>query len=199
QERLGGEEDRRGERDRRQRAAELLGDQHQLEVAETRPTLRLGHHGAEPAHLGDALPERCVVGHLLGLEDLPADVEAPLLREEFARGMLDELLFLGEFEIHRGAPFDSGVKTGALYGTPSRERGGTRWVASRARRWRAPSTATARCASAPSRAATGAPGRRSSPRTPATSSTPTASSAGARRAPTGSRAGWCRSRREPPP
>ncbi len=58
QDRLGGEVDARGERNRRQRAAELLGDHGELEIPEAGPAVLLGNHAALVAHLGGRLQER---------------------------------------------------------------------------------------------------------------------------------------------
>jgi hypothetical protein len=73
-------------------------------VAHAGAAVALGHHGPEPAHLRDALPEVPVVA-LVRLEHRAAHREVRMLREIVARGLLDELLFLGEVEIHaRGLP-----------------------------------------------------------------------------------------------
>jgi hypothetical protein len=99
---LGRQVHRARERNRRDGATDLLGDQHQLEVAEAGAAMGLGDHRAEPTHFCDALPERRVGTRSGRLEHLAADVEACVLRQVVARALLDELLVLGEFEIHAG-------------------------------------------------------------------------------------------------
>src|SRR5262249_43414431 len=104
-------------RDRRERAADLLGDQHELEVAEARAAEALGDRGAEPTHLRDALPQRAVVG-LVGLEHRATHRERRVLVEGVAGGLLDELVVLGEVEIHARGSFDRSVNR-ATYYTPA--------------------------------------------------------------------------------
>jgi hypothetical protein len=101
QQRLGREIDGRGERNRSQRAADLLGDQHQLEVAKASAAEFFRHGGSEPAHLADALPERGVV-EILALEHAAAARQRRVLHEVIAGRLLDQLLVLGEVEVHRG-------------------------------------------------------------------------------------------------
>ena len=84
------EVDGRGERDGRERAADLLRDQHQFEIAHARAAVLFRDGGTEPAHFGGALPDLGVVG-ASGFQDLAADVEPGMLLEVVAGGLLDEL------------------------------------------------------------------------------------------------------------
>src|SRR4029453_4419338 len=83
-------------------------DQHQLEVPHARAAVALGHHGPQPTHLRDALPEVPVVA-LVRLEHGATDAQVGMLGQVVARSLLDELLVFGEIEIHAGGSFDRSV------------------------------------------------------------------------------------------
>src|SRR5438094_966692 len=67
---LRGEIDRGGERRGGETAAQLLGDDAQLEIAEARATMRFRDGRADPAHLAHAPPQLGVIGRG-ALEDSP--------------------------------------------------------------------------------------------------------------------------------
>ena len=91
------------ERHRHRAAAELLGDERELEQLEARAAVRLGHREARDADLGEPLPER---GHGLALavEDRAHRLRRALLRDEAAHRVLEQLLLFGEGEIHAPSP-----------------------------------------------------------------------------------------------
>src|SRR4029077_16361380 len=92
--------DARAERNRRERAAELLRDQCELEPAEAGAAEALRSRRPEPAHLGDALPERIAVG-AVALQHAATHSEPAVLVEIVARRLLEQLLVFREIEIHR--------------------------------------------------------------------------------------------------
>src|SRR5262249_25711682 len=85
------------------RAAELLGEHAELEVAEPGTAVRLGDGRARPAHLGHALPELGVVGRV-GVEDAADAGGGRLLGQELSRRVAQRLLVRREVEVHRGPP-----------------------------------------------------------------------------------------------
>ena len=100
---LGGQEDRGGEGHRRQGAAQLLGDQAQLQVGEAKAAVFLGDDDAEEPHVGEALPQGLVVG-LRALEDRPHGGGRALVRKVAPRLGAQGLLIVGEFKVHFGFP-----------------------------------------------------------------------------------------------
>src|SRR4029434_5095090 len=88
------------ERDRRERATELLRDQRELEPAESSAAIFVGHRRAQPTHLRHALPERVAVG-AIALQHAAAHVDPAVLGEIIARRLLEQLLVFGEIEVHR--------------------------------------------------------------------------------------------------
>ena len=97
--RLAGEIDRGGERHRRQRRAQLLGQHAQPEMAEARAAVLLGDRRAGPAHGGDLLPQRLVVG-LGPFQDAPHRRRGAALAQEFACLLAQLLQVVAEIEIH---------------------------------------------------------------------------------------------------
>ena len=91
----GGDEGDRGEG-----PAELLGDQHELRMAEAASAPRLRDDRPEPAHLRGSFPELAAHGRL-GLEDRAGEPEGGVVLEIVARGGPEELLLLREVEVHR--------------------------------------------------------------------------------------------------
>ena len=96
---LGGEVDRGRERHRRQRAAELLGQHAESEMAEAGAAVLLGDRRAGPAHGGDLLPQRLVVG-LRPLQDLAHRRRRTALAQEFPRLLPQRLQVVAEIEVH---------------------------------------------------------------------------------------------------
>ena len=97
------------ERDGHGAAAQLLGDQRELEQLEARAALRLGHDEARDADLGEPLPER---RHLLpvAVEDRAHLLRRALLRDEAAHRLLQQLLLVREREIHPPSPPKKAVR-----------------------------------------------------------------------------------------
>ena len=100
------------ERHRHRAAAELLGDERELEQLEAGAAVRLRHDEAGDADLGQPLPER---GHGLALavEDRAHRLRRALLRDEAPHRALEQLLFLGEGEIHRARAISEETSPGA--------------------------------------------------------------------------------------
>src|SRR5262245_37256919 len=68
-------------------------------MAEPRATVLLGDRGPRPAHGGDLLPQRLVVG-LRAFEDAPHRRSRTALAQEFARLFAQLLQVVAEIEIH---------------------------------------------------------------------------------------------------
>ncbi len=97
---LAGEIDRGGERHRRQRRAQLLGQHAQAQMAEAGAAVLFGDRRADPAHGGDLLPQRLVVG-LGPFQNAPHGCRRTALAQEFA-GLLAQLFqVVAEVEVHR--------------------------------------------------------------------------------------------------
>src|SRR5262249_34595916 len=97
--------DRLDERHRRQRAARLFGEDGGVVQTGTGTAECLGHADADRARLDQVLPEaRIESGSLRNAHALGARLGGEQLRE----GVLQELLFFGETELHRGIPRNSG-------------------------------------------------------------------------------------------
>jgi hypothetical protein len=93
--------DGRQERRGRQRGAELLLDDGQLDDAEAQPAVLLGDSSAgQPSSQMSAQPSS--VKPALGLVGQAADLLGLVARgEEVARGALDRALVVGEVEVHQ--------------------------------------------------------------------------------------------------
>ena len=99
EDRLGREIDRGRERHRRHRAAELLGDAAQLEVAVADPAVLLGDRDPGPLEVDDPLPQLGGVG-LVTVQDAARHRGRARALEEVARLGLEHLLGVGEIEVH---------------------------------------------------------------------------------------------------
>ena len=98
--RFGGEIDGGGERDRRQRPAEFLGDDAQLRAAEAQAAMLLGNARAEPTLFGNRRPQAGVVSFRIVVEHAPHHRNRAPGFEEPPRLALERLLIVGEIEIH---------------------------------------------------------------------------------------------------
>ena len=83
---------------RRERVAELLHQDHELDDAEPLAAVLLGDEDPGPAELADLLPGVVVVAPALGERANALGREAR--REEVLGGALDRLLVVGEVEVH---------------------------------------------------------------------------------------------------
>ena len=99
QQRLGSEIDGRGERHRRQRAADLFGDHAELEMTGAGAAEFFRDRDAEKAHLGKALPQLLVVGRL-AVEHRAHRFRRAFLGKESPRLITQLFLVFGEIEIH---------------------------------------------------------------------------------------------------
>ena len=111
--RRGGDEGDRGEG-----PAELFGDQHELRMAEAAAAPSFGDDRAEPAHFAGSVPELPAHG-LLRFEDRTGELQGGAVVEVVAGGGPQELLLLGEVEVHRdragpGAPMPAGQAAGRV-------------------------------------------------------------------------------------
>ena len=95
---------------------ELLHHERELEQPETGAAERLGNGEARDAHLGEALPERRIVARAR-VEDLAQPRRGTFARDESAHGFLEQLLLLGETEVH--AMDLSGAEGGAAASSKS--------------------------------------------------------------------------------
>jgi hypothetical protein len=94
-----------------------LGDQGQVEHLEAGAAVGLGHAQARDAHLDQALPQGGVVA-TAGVEDLAQPRRRALRLGEAAHGLLQQLLLLGQSEMHQRDPRASERVT--LEGSPGR-------------------------------------------------------------------------------
>ena len=81
------------------RAAHFFRDHAELEMAGAGAAELFGDRDAEKAHLGEALPERLVVGRL-AVEHLAHGLRRALFGEELPRLVAHLFLFVGEIEVH---------------------------------------------------------------------------------------------------
>ena len=86
------------ERDGRDRAAELLAQDRQLDGAEPLAAVLLGDGDAGPAELAELLPQRVVGAARLGV--LAHALRRGARAEQLAGGALDVALVVGEPEVH---------------------------------------------------------------------------------------------------
>src|SRR5229473_1025782 len=84
EERFAGEIDRGRERHGCQRVSELLGEHAKPEMPQPGAAIFLGDRRAGPAHAGDLLPQRLVIG-ARAIDDAPRGAERVALAQEFAR------------------------------------------------------------------------------------------------------------------
>ena len=99
QQRLGGDIDRRGEGDRCQRPADLLGDDAEFEMAEPQTAELLGNGGRGPAHRSDLVPQ-IAVERLIRFENLAHITQCAAVGQKLVGLLLEQLLVVGKFEIH---------------------------------------------------------------------------------------------------
>ena len=118
--RLGRQHDRRVERHRRGGAADLLGDDAELERREAEPAELFGDADARHAEIDEALPDLLGVG-LVAVEHAAHDLGRALVGEEFANLLLEQLLVVGEIEVHDGRTLAS--KPGPGNGSRFRQAG----------------------------------------------------------------------------
>src|SRR5581483_9393741 len=97
----GGGEDGVEVRARERGAAHLLAHDRELDRPEPLPTRRRRREEAEIPHLGELPPRAAVPAARLVLHEPAALLERPLAVEEVARRAAQELLVLGEVELHR--------------------------------------------------------------------------------------------------
>ena len=109
--RLGRQHDRRVERHRRRGAADLLGDDAELERRQARAAVLLGDADARHAEIDEALPDLVGMG-FVAVEHAPHDFGRALVGEEFANLLLEQLLVVGEIEVHDGPTLASRPASG---------------------------------------------------------------------------------------
>ena len=80
-------------------AADLLGKHAEFKPPQPQPAVRFWDGGAQPAHVGDSAPERLVIGDRRIVEHPARHLGAGLLRQEFARLVLEALLVVGKVEV----------------------------------------------------------------------------------------------------
>jgi hypothetical protein len=97
--RLGRQHHRRVERHRRRGAADLLGDDAKLERRETEPTELFGNSDTRHAEIDEAFPDLLGVS-FVAVEHAAHDLGRALVDEEFANLLLEQLLVVGEIEVH---------------------------------------------------------------------------------------------------
>ena len=109
--RFGRQHDRGVERHRRRGAADLLGDDADLERRQAHAAICLGNADARHAEIDEALPD--IVGMGFGaVEHAPHDFGRALVGEEFANLLLEQLLVVGEIEVHDARTLASQLGSG---------------------------------------------------------------------------------------
>ena len=109
--RLGRQHDRRVERHRRRRASHFLGDDAELERREAEPAVLFGNAGRRHAELDEALPD--LVGmSLVAVQHATHDLGRALVGEELTDLLLEQLLVVGEIEVHDGQSLASALASG---------------------------------------------------------------------------------------
>ena len=109
--RLGRKHDRAVERYWSRGAADFLGDHTEFERREAEPAVGLGNAGRRDAQVDQALPDLVGEG-LVAVEDAAHHFRGALVGEEFAHLLLEELLVVGEIEVHDGRRLASGLASG---------------------------------------------------------------------------------------
>ncbi len=112
-----------GQQPEQRRAGEhapaLLCDQHRVEGAEAGAAVLLGHEQARPAGLDHGRPQ---VGQRSALERVARGLDRLDARQRAARGLAQELLLVGQCEVHTAAASFSFARS-SLNGTPLSRRG----------------------------------------------------------------------------
>jgi hypothetical protein len=98
---------RRGERHGCQHTAQFLGHDAQLQIAEAQAAVILGDRSPQPAHFGDALPQRAVMA-VLAFEHAADHLVGAFLGQELAGLVAEHFLVVGKVEIHGFRPVWSG-------------------------------------------------------------------------------------------
>jgi hypothetical protein len=99
--RLGREHDRRVERHGRRGASHFLGNDAELERRQAEPTVLFGNAGRRDAELDEALPDFVGVS-LVAVQHATHDLGRALVGEDLADLLLEQLLVVGEIEVHDG-------------------------------------------------------------------------------------------------
>ena len=99
--RLGGQHDRRVERHRCRGASHFLRDDAKLERRQPEPAVLFGNAGRRHAELDEALPD--LVGmSFVAVQHATHDLGRALVGEELTDLLLEQLLVVGEIEVHDG-------------------------------------------------------------------------------------------------
>jgi hypothetical protein len=91
--------DRRVERHGRRSAADLFGDDADLQRREAQPAIGFGNAGGRHAEIDEALPHVFRMS-LIAVEHAPHHFGGALVGEEFANLLLEQLLVVGKIEVH---------------------------------------------------------------------------------------------------
>src|SRR5262249_54955503 len=85
---------------RRRVTPDLLEDRRDLEEAEARAAVRLGHRRGEQPRLGERLPQLAVEAHATALLERAHALVAGEVVENLAGELCDRLLVVGKREVH---------------------------------------------------------------------------------------------------
>ena len=109
--RFGRQHDRTVERHGRGRAADLFGDDADFERRQTEPAIGFGNARGRHAEIDETLPDVIGVG-FVAVEHAPHHFGGALVGEEFANLLLEQLLVVGEIEVHDEPTLASLVPSG---------------------------------------------------------------------------------------